>query len=121
MRPSRGPVPPDDTNIDTPVAASGDVVIRRRRRLLLLLIGVLSVLFGMCSDYGFITRLQLEQRKSELTDSIQSARTNVDSLFVRSKKLRYDTLEIERLAREKYGLARPGEQVFIVRKPSTQP
>ena len=90
--------------------------IRRRRRLLLMGIGVLAVMFGMCSDYGFITRLQLERRQGELNDSLQSSLKQIDSLSKDVYRLQYDTVQIERLAREKYGLSRPGEQVYIVKK-----
>ncbi|MFM8474024.1 MAG: FtsB family cell division protein [Candidatus Kapaibacterium sp.] len=93
-------------------------VVKRRRRLLVLHIAILAVLFGMFSDYGFITRLQLEHRKAELQDSILSARSRHDSLARSADRLRFDTLEIERLAREKYGLSRPGEQVIILHKNS---
>lgn len=106
-----------ETSTPQPTASEPTVgVMKRRRRLLLLLISVLAILFGMCSDYGFITRLQLEHRQSELQDSLQSARQRHDSLAKVVYRLRYDTLEIERLAREKYGLSRPGEQVIIFHK-----
>jgi cell division protein FtsB len=117
MKSMKPAIPPEPKPAETP-AVDSLAVVKRRRRLLVLLICMLAIMFGMCSQYGFITRFQLEHRKGELQDSLSSARVRHDSLARVANRLRFDTLEIERLAREKYGLSRPGEQVIILHKNS---
>ncbi|MFW6276782.1 MAG: FtsB family cell division protein [Bacteroidota bacterium] len=39
-----------------------------------------------------------------------------DSLKQRIKMLQKDTSEIERVAREKYGMVKPGEKVYILKE-----
>ncbi len=89
--------------------------MRRRRKLILLLVAIAIVSFGSFSNYGLITRLRLESHRTNILDSLNSLSLVRDSLKQRSSKLLYDTLEIERLAREKYGMAGAKEEVYIIR------
>ncbi len=91
--------------------------MRRRRRLIVLLAAALILAFGLFSSYGLLTRVRLERQRSALLDSIQLLTQTHDSLLQRSRRLQYDSTEIERLARENYGMAKPNEQVYIVRDP----
>jgi cell division protein FtsB len=43
-----------------------------------------------------------------------------DSLRAAIRHLETDTTEIERLARERYGYVREGEEVFIIKRDTTQ-
>lgn len=72
--------------------------------------------FIMFSDHGIIKRYNLESQKKEYAKKIELEYKNKDSLNRIIKKLRSDTLEIERIAREKYGMVKPGEEVYIIRK-----
>ncbi len=90
--------------------------MRRRRRLIVLAVALLVVSFGVFSNYGIVTRFRLESRRTQIQDTLASLHQVKDSLRQRSDKLRYDTVEIERLAREKYGMAKPHEEVYIVRE-----
>ena len=89
----------------------------RRRRILLFALILLGVsAFGLFSNYGFLTRWSLERHRTALADSLAQLQHNSDSLRARARELRSDTLEIERLARERYGMSKPGEQVFVIQK-----
>lgn len=72
--------------------------------------------FILLSDHGLIKRIMLENHKSELNESIINEMKNKDSLKKVIQKLQTDTIEIERIAREKYGMVKPGEEVFFVKK-----
>ncbi len=89
----------------------------KRYRWLLVLGFVVVFFFFMFSDHGIYTRFSLESKKTELYESISQEQKNADSLQKIIKKLRTDTLEIERIAREKYGMIKPGEEVFRVSEP----
>jgi cell division protein FtsB len=89
----------------------------KRRRILAVVIILLSVgAFIMFTRYGLWTRYTLERKCSSLQDSIGSLISIQDSMRRRISILERDTFELERLAREQYGMIKPGEQVFIIRK-----
>lgn len=90
--------------------------LRRRRKLIVIAVAALVIGFGVFSNYGIFTRLRLESHRRNLVDSLSSLQHVGDSLRQRATRLRYDTLEIERLARENYGMAKSNEEVFIIRK-----
>lgn len=79
-------------------------------------IAFFSVLFFILfSDHGLIKRFSLEAEKSNLSKRIQQEYKTKDSLNSIIKKLRNDTLEIERIAREKYGMVKSGEEVYYIK------
>jgi cell division protein FtsB len=65
------------------------------------------------SEHGIINRISLEYDKKALLEKIQIENKIGDSLKIRIKSLKYDSLEIERLAREYYGMLKPGERLYI--------
>lgn len=77
---------------------------------------VFAVWFGLFSGYGAITRWGLEAECSTLRQQIDAEKNVADSLHRYAKALLYDTLEIERIARERYGMIKPHEEVYIIRK-----
>jgi cell division protein FtsB len=68
------------------------------------------------SNYGIIKRFALEGRKSELYKELGENKRTIDSLRQRIHALESDSTEIERIAREEYGMIKPGEKVYIIRK-----
>ena len=91
----------------------GDLV--RHKKVLVVSIGSLVVLgFVLFSDHGMVKRFQLENRKSEIYDEILAEKIIMDSLLSDIKSMRYDTVKIERIAREKYGLIKMGEKVYKI-------
>jgi len=92
---------------------------RGMTRRTLLIIGTLTaaiVAFVLFSTYGVITRIQMTAEGSALETEINELRRTEDSLRTVIKTLEHDTIAIERLARERYGYVRSGEQVFIIEK-----
>ncbi|MEY5130837.1 MAG: Septum formation initiator [Bacteroidota bacterium] len=82
---------------------------------LVLLLGLAYIFF---SDYGLYEGWQLESEKANIDADIQYQHAVRDSLNVIIKRLDKDDSEIERLARERYGMIKPGEEVLFV--PPTQ-
>lgn len=66
------------------------------------------------SRYGLLTRLELEQTDIALDAAITEKRRMLDSLRQYARQLEHDTLVIEHLARERYGMTRQGEIVLVV-------
>ena len=88
--------------------------IKRNRVIIGSVIGVLFTGFVLFSEYGLWTRFGLEFKKSDLGDKVAEGQRTQDSLLKMIKVLKTDTLEIERIAREEYGMVKPGEKVYIV-------
>lgn len=68
------------------------------------------------SDNGIFTRLRLEAGKRTMVHKIEEEKLKKDSLYRIIEKLKKDTTEIERIAREKYGMVKPGEEIFFIKK-----
>lgn len=66
------------------------------------------------SDYGIYEGWQLESEKANIDTEIQSQHIIRDSLNKIIRRLDKDDGEIERLARERYGMIKPGEEVLFV-------
>jgi cell division protein FtsB len=88
---------------------------RERRRPSMRLALFLVVLVGLLFAFVYPTRTWLDQR-----DETNKARSQLEVLHAEnarlareSKRLSTDA-EIERLAREKYGLVKPGERPFVI-------
>jgi len=74
--------------------------------------GVFS--FALLSRYGLLTRWRVEQQYRELRQRYEHLVQQADSLQHRIDQLLHDQREVERLAREQYGMARPGETVYVI-------
>jgi cell division protein FtsB len=71
------------------------------------------VVFG---NRGVLQRIRLQQQKAELEVKIKQAEEETRSLQSQSKALDGDKKEIEKVARERYGMVREGEKVYKVNK-----
>jgi cell division protein FtsB len=87
----------------------------KRRRLIIG--GALSATllgFVLFTNHGLLKRLQLEMRQQSIDREIERQRLVTDSLLRHIRILETDTLEIERLARQNYGMVKPGEVVYFI-------
>jgi cell division protein FtsB len=73
------------------------------------LLGILT--FG---NRGLFKRIQLENEVASLRQTLYHDRATSDSLRVEINKIKQDTTAVERLARERYGMVRPGETIYKV-------
>lgn len=89
---------------------------RRRRRIaqiaLALVLGaaIYYALFG--GEYSVFEVRRLSARVAEEQARLDSLRLEVDSLEARAAALENDSATIERIARERYGMIRPGERLY---------
>ena len=91
-------------------------LLRNKRALFALVIGVPLALYLLFGSHGVIQRVKLQNQKEELGVSIRAAEEETKQLQAESKALDGDRKAIEKVAREKYGMAREGETVYKVRK-----
>lgn len=91
--------------------------IRQNFRLILLLFFTLIFVYILFfSKFGLIEKWELKNQKRKLINQINSQIKIRDSLLKRIELLNQDTFEIEKIAREYYGLVKEGEKIYVVRK-----
>ena len=87
----------------------------KRRTLLVILVFTLFVYLTF-DNKGVLARVRLESQKKELERKIIEAEAETLKLQAQIKALEGDKKTIEKIAREKYGMAREGETVYRVKK-----
>lgn len=91
--------------------------IRKHKAFSTFVVVILLVLYGLIfSDYGFIQRKHIGERLDSINAEIREQKDIEKELRSNIIRLQKDTIEIERLAREKYKMVRPGERVFLIKK-----
>lgn len=89
--------------------------IKRRRYLTLFLIIFIWVGYALVmGDNGLLVRYNLEVENKELKTAIKREAEIQDSLRKEIKLLQTDKKRIEKAAREKYGMVKPGETLYKV-------
>ena len=78
---------------------------------ILLCLGFITLVF---SDFGLKDLLKLKQQKNQLNFKIQTLYEQQLSLQQEIKSLTNDSNYIEKIAREKFLMVKPGEKVFRV-------
>jgi len=97
-------------------AARQQLVETQRKfvRGVLLLIGATLVIIFIFGDHGIFQLYKLKQERKEVQEHITQLRENRETLISEKNRLENDLEYIEKLAREKYRMAKPGEKVFKV-------
>lgn len=89
-------------------------IIFTNKKYWLLPLIIFAILFNMLfSDFGLMNNLALKSQKHDLLQSINRENMRTDSLKRRIEQLKYDSLEIEKIARVYYGMLKPGEKLYI--------
>ena len=76
---------------------------------------ILILLVLTFSDRGFYDNYVYLKKLNELQTTIDSLKRVNDSLAVEIELLRTSNDKIEKVAREKYGMIKPGEKVYRIR------
>lgn len=90
-----------------------DMESRRKTILLLLLLSIVAYLFFF-SEYGLIKSFTVSSTLAETEQRLISAQKTNDSILLEIEKMETDIYTIEKVAREEYGMVKPGEEVFIL-------
>lgn len=91
-------------------------VFRTRRRALFVLVGTVLVSYVFLNNRGIIARIKLEHQRQEMIEKVRAAEEETRQLESYLKALEGDKRTIEKVARERYGMAREGETVYKVKK-----
>jgi len=87
-----------------------------KRKLIISISAIVFLLFLITffSDYGILQRILLENKKQFLNSEIKKQYLIKDSLKKELYIIKNDSLAIERIAREKFGMIKPGEKIFFI-------
>ena len=88
----------------------------RYQKIFLLSLGffLLLLLMAVFHENGILNAYQLEQEQHKIKTENESLRTKNDKLRMEIKGLKSDPYEIEKIAREKLHLVKPGDQVYHI-------
>ena len=79
-----------------------------------IVVGCISLL--LFSDRGLINLWSLKKEKLEIQNEINDLRSQIAMLEKEEEKLKFDEKYIEKIAREEYGMKKPGERVYKIKK-----
>ncbi|MFQ5667212.1 MAG: septum formation initiator family protein [Candidatus Binatia bacterium] len=82
---------------------------------------ILLVVAAVFGDHGLIHLLRMRGERSELEHQAFELQQRNEHLRQRIQRLQSDDRYLERLARERLGLARQGEIIYRVRPPTPAP
>jgi cell division protein FtsB len=91
-------------------------VFKTRRRALFVIVGTLLVSYILLNNRGIVARMRLEHQRQVMIEKVRAAEEETKRLQSYLKALDGDKKTIEKVAREKYGMAREGETVYKVKK-----
>ena len=83
-------------------------------RVSLGLIGAFMFLTFIFGDHGLLQLYKLKKEKTKIQNHIIDLREEKEELVLEKHRLENDLDYIEKIAREKYRMAKPGEKVFKV-------
>ena len=69
---------------------------------------------------GIISRIKLESEKKQLEEQFQTEINKSEELQKEINELNNSENKIEKVAREKYGLTKEGEQIYRIKVDSTK-
>ena len=78
------------------------------------LIGAFMFLTFIFGDHGLLQLYKLKKEKTKIQNHIIDLREEKEELVLEKHRLENDLDYIEKIAREKYRMAKPGEKVFTV-------
>ncbi len=82
----------------------------------MIIAGAIVIPFVLFNNRGVITRIKLEYQRKEMIEKVRAANEENKRLQSYLKAIDGDKKTIEKVAREKYGMARQGETVYKVKK-----
>jgi cell division protein FtsB len=90
--------------------------LRWKKSFLLSILAIFIILWiGFFDTFSLWNRLQLEREKRSLIKKTELLVAETEALRIRIESLRNNPALVERIAREQYGMRRPGETVYRIK------
>ncbi len=84
--------------------------------LVVILSTFILIWFGFVDSYSLLTRIGLNNQKADLKEKIEKLNASTEDLKTKIDHLHQDAQLLEKIAREEYGMRKPGETVYKVRR-----
>lgn len=91
-------------------------LLRNRRKMFFLVGTIVLSVYLLFDNKGIVKRVRLELQQRDMVAKVDGARKETKRLQAQLKALEGDKKTIEKIAREKYGMAREGETIYKVKK-----
>ena len=95
-------------------ASKGNYVQKKIIQGILFLISFVLISIFIFGDHGLFQLYKLEKEKKEIKEYISNLRKKREERQIEKKRLENDLDYLEKLAREKYLMSKPGEKVFKI-------
>jgi cell division protein FtsB len=92
----------------------------RRTMLLFLLILLVIIFYAVFGKKGILQRVELEMENEQLRTKLREEQEKTIMLQKQIEELKSSYKEIEKVAREKYGMLKEGEEIYKVHVDSTK-
>lgn len=84
--------------------------------LVVILSTFVLIWFGFVDSYSVLTRVGMNNQKNDLKQKIEELNASTEVLKTKIEHLHQDTQLLEKIAREEYGMRKPGETVYKIRR-----
>jgi len=95
-------------------------IFHRRTMLLFLLVLLVIIFYAVFGKKGILQRVELEMENKELRTKLKDEQEKTIMLQKQIDELKSSDKEIEKVAREKYGMLKEGEEIYKVHVDSTK-
>jgi cell division protein FtsB len=95
-------------------------IYHRRKFFLYILVLLLILSYAVFGKKGILQRVELEMENRELKEKLKSEQDKTIMLQKEIEELRTSDKKIEKVAREKYGMIKEGEEIYKVVVDSTK-
>jgi cell division protein FtsB len=95
--------------------------IYHRRRMILYLIVLLAIIsYAVFGKKGILQRVELEMENKELQQKLKEEQEKTIMLQKEIEELKSSDKKVEKVAREKYGMTKEGEEIYKIHVDSTK-
>lgn len=88
----------------------------KKSYLFSLLVAFVVIWFSFIDVYSLQTRWQMAQQKKELIQKTEDLTAKSEQLKIKMDALEKDPALLEKIAREQYGMRKPGETVYKIKE-----
>ncbi len=95
-------------------------ILHRRRFFIFLIIVLLIMAYAVFGKKGLLQRVELEMENRELQRKLKDEQDRTIMLQKEIDDLKSSDKKIEKVAREKYGMIKDGEEIYKIQVDSTK-
>ena|SRR5438477_9016347 len=95
-------------------------ILQRRRLFIYLFILLMILSYAVFGKKGILQRVDLELENRQLQQKLKNEQDKTQSLQKEIEELKTSDKKVEKVAREKYGMTKEGEEIYKITVNSTK-